>query len=154
MFALGWIETIPFIVTIRTTPNIYAIVNALHILGLGLLIGSILSADLRVLGVWKPAGWRDAIITGSPIAATGLGIAIVTGLLLFAVRPIHYVGNFPFLLKLGLLTVGLINVAIFHGWLRRKKSVQPGTILRLSSTLSIAIWIAAVFSGRFIAYVY
>ena len=153
MLALGWLESLPAITAIRTTPTLYAAINALHILGLGLLIGGIVSADLRVLGLWRREGWRDGTAAGSPVAGMGLAIAIVTGVVLFAVRPGHYLGNLPFLLKLVLLCIGLLNVAIFHSWLGRTSTDKPGLVLRMSSGLSIVIWIAAIFSGRFIAYV-
>jgi hypothetical protein len=152
MALFDWLEALPLIAAIRTTPTIYAVINAIHIVGLAMLVGAIVAADLRVLGLWRHQGWRGAVAAGSTVAATGLAIAMLTGVVLFAIRPEHYLGNVPFLVKLGLLAAGLLNVALFHLWMRRSTGERPDGVLRACSAFSISVWIAAVFSGRFIAY--
>lgn len=132
---------------------IYAVVNALHILCLGVMIGAIMSLDLRVIGLWKGDGWREAIPIVSPIAATGLALALVTGVLLFSVRPGHYLGNGTFLVKLGLVVCGLANVGIFHWQIRRFAGPNPHGLLRLSAFSSVLIWTLTLFAGRFIAFI-
>jgi hypothetical protein len=154
MAVLDWLEALPLIAEIRTTPTIYAVINALHIVGLAILVGAIVAADLRVLGLWRHQDWRGAIRAGSTVAAAGLAVTMLTGITLFAIRPEHYLGNAPFLVKLGLLTAGLLNVVLFHLWIRRSDGARPDGVLRASSAASISVWIAAIFSGRFIAYVF
>ncbi|ANG98749.1 hypothetical protein A8A54_19295 [Brucella pseudogrignonensis] len=153
MLSLFEILSASGIVTIiRTTPLFYAIVNAVHILGLGAMIGAILTLDLRVIGLWRPQGWRESVAVSSPIAGAGLALALLTGVLLFAVRPGHYLENGPFLIMLGLLACGLLNVALFHCLLRAQKSAWPGMALRVSAFASVLIWCATLLAGRFIAF--
>jgi len=144
----SWPSTI-----LRDAPFVYAAINALHILGMGTLFGALVTMDLRILGIWKRVGWRDSLRVSRPIAAAGLGVAIMTGFLLFAVRPSHYLANPSFLAKLGIIAVALINVAVFHRGLRRFTGPLPSLALRIGALLSMLLWILAIFAGRFIAFV-
>jgi hypothetical protein len=140
------------IAALRTTPTLYGIVNALHIIGLATLFGAILTLDLRVLGIFRPKDWRGAMAVASPVAGIGLAVAVTTGALLFAVRPSHYLANGPFLVKLALVALASLNVALFHLRCRRMSSERPDLTLRLSAFVSVLAWTAAIFAGRFIAF--
>lgn len=48
---VAWIEGAALARTLRGSGNPYMVVNAAHILGIGLLLGAILPLDLRILGV-------------------------------------------------------------------------------------------------------
>ncbi|MBB4005541.1 DUF2214 domain-containing protein [Aurantimonas endophytica] len=150
---LSYLEGTQIVAALRTSPPTYAVVSALHIVGLGTLIGSIMTLDLRVLGIWKQRAWREAVPVVSPIAAAGLTVAIATGVLLFAIRPFHYLNNTPFLAKLTLVVVGLLNAAVFHYRLRRAAGTGPDGFSRGGAAISFATWTAAIFAGRFIAFI-
>jgi hypothetical protein len=72
-------------------------------LGVGLLIGGILPLDLRLAGLLRgvPLAAIGPFLSRS--AAIGLGLAIVTGLWLFTVKPREYLANDAFLWKMALL---------------------------------------------------
>ena len=88
---------------LRQSRIAYPLLNAAHIMSIGLLLGSIVTLDLRLLGLFRgfpiagfgPPLWR--------VAAFGLILAMVTGFLLFSTRPLTYAGNPAFLPKLVLL---------------------------------------------------
>lgn len=134
---------------------VYPWISAGHILALGLLIGSIVALDLRLLGFFRRLPVADLADLLVPLAACGLGAAIVTGLLLFSVQPSHYLDNPAFLLKLVLIAVGLANVSFTHfrpNWRRLKYVSHVGASVKLSAGLSLLVWIGAVFAGRWIAF--
>jgi hypothetical protein len=143
----------PPIATLRIVPWMYGLVNGLHILGLAALFGAILTLDLRVLGLIRAESWRAAVALAIPVAATGLTAALVSGALLFAVRPSHYLANGPFLIKLGLILMAVLNAAVFHLLFLRSDSECAGWALRASACASLLIWMAAILAGRFIAFV-
>jgi hypothetical protein len=80
---------------IRRSLFVYPLINATHIFALTLLIGAILPADLRILGLFPglPAGPFLRLMTA--ISAGGLVLAIVTGFLLFSVQPLEYAAIRP-----------------------------------------------------------
>ncbi|MGU3399862.1 DUF6644 family protein [Brucellaceae bacterium D45D] len=151
---LAALEASDPITAIRSTPALYALVNGTHILGLAVMLGAILTVDLRVIGIWRAEGWREGLRVASPIAALGLMLSLVTGFFLFAVRPGHYLGNGPFLFKLALVACGVVNAVLFHTLLLRSTGTLRPLILRLLAAASVLVWCGALFAGRFIAFVY
>lgn len=138
-----------------TSSTLYLLVNAAHILGIGMLFGAILALDLRLLGVGAAVPLAVVAPYLSRLAGAGVLIAIVTGLCLFSVRPLEYARNPAFLVKLGLVALGLLNVAVVHfsdGWRVVLAGSGPTTALRISAVFSIGIWISAVIAGRWIGF--
>lgn len=134
---------------------VYPWVSAGHILALGVLIGSIVILDLRLLGLFRRLPLPETLAALVPLAGWGLAASLLTGMLLFSVQAEHYLANSAFLLKLGLIVAGMINVAFMHfhaGWQRLRYSWTPGPGARLSAALSLLIWVSAVFAGRWIAF--
>lgn len=141
----------------------YPIVNTGHILGLALLFGAIVPLDLRLLGVWPsvPVSLLARVLV--PVAGTGLGLALVSGTLLFSVDPLKY-ANLPlFRIKLLLIAAGVVNVSLVHhskAWkdLMGNTSVSstgpiPSPYLRLAGLVSASVWFLVIFCGRLVAYV-
>lgn len=127
----------------------YPAFEALHVLGIALLLGNLMALEMRVFG-------RAAAIPVQPFARLSLGIALVgfglaacTGLLMFSTRPGELLANDYFLAKMGLLVAAGLNALLFHwrGSLRRLDGLARAQML-----LSTGIWVAVVFCGRWIAY--
>ncbi|WP_245515358.1 DUF6644 family protein [Rhizobium deserti] len=137
------------------SPTLYLFINAAHILGIAILFGAILALDLRILGLGQAIPLAAAMPYLSKLAGSGLLIAVLTGLCLFSVRPVEYAGNPAFLVKLGLIALGLLNVAVQHssGTRQAISADQVPAAARLSAILSIVIWISAVIGGRWIGFI-
>ena len=141
----------PGAVWLQQSGTAYLFVNAAHILGIGLLLGSILPLDLRLLGFFRrfpiDVLWPFLVRAG----ATGLGLALVTGLWLFSVNPAEYFENDAFRWKLVLLAAALANVAVQHG---RTKSVaiEIGPVTRASAAVSLGLWLCVLVAGRWIGF--
>ena len=127
----------------------YPALEALHVLGIALLLGNLVALEMRVFG-------RAAAIPVQPfarlsltIALLGFALAACTGLLMFSTRPGELLANRYFLSKMALLAAAGCNALFFHlrGSLRRLDSLARAQML-----LSTGIWVAVVFCGRWIAY--
>ncbi|WEX78296.1 DUF2214 domain-containing protein [Sinorhizobium numidicum] len=152
---LEWIGTLPFAVAIRRSAILYLFVNAAHVLSIGLLVGAILPLDLRLLGFFRKVPVEVVGPFLSRAAATGVGLAIITGFCLFSVRPLEYAGNAAFLTKITLLALGITNALLLHLTPQWRAAVKGGPLsprVRLSALLSVAIWTGAVLSGRWIGF--
>jgi len=134
---------------LKTNDWAYPAFEAMHVLGIALLLGNLVALEMRVFG-------RAAAIPVQPfarlsltIALAGFGLAACTGLLMFSTRPGELLANDYFLAKMGLLVAAGCNALVFHlrGSLRRLDGLARAQML-----LSTAIWIAVVFCGRWIAY--
>lgn len=141
---------------------VYPIINAAHILGIAFLIGGILLLDLRLMGFLKAHPVKAMARLCVPIAATGLGIAVISGLMLFSVKPVDYIRSDIFLAKIGLNGAAMINIALVRYNASWREIVQgedsilnraePDFGLRVAGAVSLVIWIAVLFAGRFIGY--
>lgn len=148
-----WIESSDLSRAIVTIPWIYPTISALHIIGIAVLFGSIVSVDLRLLRITGPQ--FDAVLQALVRAALiGFAIAATSGLLLASVRIGNYLENPAFLAKMAIICVAGANALLLR-ILSRSGDVAAmagGQRGRIAATLSICLWISAVFAGRWIAF--
>jgi hypothetical protein len=137
----------------------YAVINAMHILGIASLFGAILVLDLRLLG-WRAGRPLHEVAAGTvPVAGTGLLIAAVTGACLLATNATEYAAN-PFLaIKFALIAFGLLNLLLLHrsrAWhaVRDRRALDPEERRRLAIAggASLVGWTATIVAGRLLAY--
>jgi uncharacterized membrane protein YesL len=140
---------------VRRSVYVYPFVNAGHIFGLILLIGGILPADLRILGLFQSIAAAPFLRLMTTMSAIGLALAIVTGLLLFSVQPLEYAGNPAFLAKVSLVAVGVANALVIRfsgGWRLLLATGEVSAGPKAGAALSLIVWIAALIAGRWIAF--
>ena len=140
---------------IRRSVFIYPLVNATHIFALALLIGTIIPADLKLLGLFRGVPSAPFLRLMTTTSAVGLGLAVATGFLLFSVQPLEYSANPAFLTKVGLVVLGTVNALVVRfsrGWRGLRTHGVSSTGLRIAAVLSMAIWISALLAGRWIAF--
>lgn len=138
---------------VRGSRWLYAAVNGGHILGIALLVGGIAPLDLRLLGCWPSVDRTVLARVLTPMAAAGLTLAVLTGLLLFACRAPDYADLTVFQAKLGLITVGASAALLLHVRYGRALERAPAGRLRRAAALSLICWTGALGLGRLIAFV-
>jgi hypothetical protein len=133
----------------------YPAANLSHLLGLVMLVGAIGVLDLRLVGLFRrlPAG---ALAHGLiPLAAAGLTLMVLSGLVMFAADAGALVRSAVFRWKMALIAGALANVAAFHVvWRRRLEAWNPRVppAARAAAAVSLMLWLAAAALGRLIAY--
>lgn len=138
---MGWIVTHPFA---------YPLLEVLHLLGIALLVGNLVLLEARVLGAGRALPVTELARLTAALAVAGFSLVALSGLAMFASNPVELLANRAFTLKLGLVGLAGMNAAAFHarGGVQRLDAVARGQIL-----LSLALWLAAMVAGRWIAYV-
>lgn len=155
---MAWLEALSHwqpAVALRQWVSLYALVNAAHILGIGLLLGSIATLDLRLLGAFPRASLPDLAGPLAKMAAGGLALALATGFLLFGVRPVAYAENPAFLAKLALVVLGILNALLLRlgsGWRRAMAGQRVLPRMKVAAAFSLVVWTLAVLSGRWIGF--
>jgi hypothetical protein len=128
----------------------YPALEAVHIAGIALLIGSLVVLELRVLGLGRELAVDALAQLAMPVSLIGFAVAALSGTLLFAADAFDLLVNPAFRLKmLALLLLGT-NATLFHafGGLR-----SGGVGAKLQIALSLLLWLAVIACGRMIAYV-
>ena len=134
----------------------YLVVNAAHILGIGLLLGAILPLDLLLL---RSTRGRDLAVLGPFLvrsAATGATLAVITRLWLFSVKPVEYADNPAFLCKVALLALAICNIALQHRGERFDNALRggpPSVQVRVLAAASSILWLSILVAGRWIGFV-
>ncbi|RZI96006.1 MAG: hypothetical protein EOP78_05295 [Variovorax sp.] len=134
---------------LQSHPWAYPALEALHIVGIALLLGNLVLLEMRVFGRGDALPVRPLARLSLAIALTGFTLAAATGLLMFATRPEELIANRFFVIKMALLMGAGCNAAWFHG---RHSLDKLDAVARVQMLLSTAVWLAVVFCGRWIAY--
>lgn len=129
----------------------YAAVNTGHVAAIAVLFGSVLALDLRLLGLGRAIPLRPLVRLLAPLAASGLALAVATGLLLFLVQARSYAALDLFWTKIGLILAGTaLALAVV---LRVPLHELPVGQARLVGGASLLLWGLALVSGRMLAFV-
>jgi hypothetical protein len=139
----------------RSSPALYPAVEILHIIGFIVLVGSILTLDLRMLGLVRSIPIASMAQLLLPVSRVGFLLAISMGFLLFSADAAHVVKNPAFQAKLLLIAAALVNVVIAHvGPWRRVAfwGTEAPAGAKVAALLSLLLWLGAVCAGRLIAY--
>ena len=121
----------------------YPLVNAGHILGIALLVGSVIPMDVAIL-----RGRASAAVTLlRPWSVAGFLLALACGALLFVTQATDYVQSPWFLAKMAVLALAALNAAA-HLRIDR----FPPRQRRQAAIASLVLWPSALLLGRMIAY--
>ena len=127
----------------------YPFVRLIHILGLSLWVGTIAMLDLRLLGL---AGRRYTLLAVaellSPLAWTGLGLALIGGFLLFSGIASSYVQNAAFRLKFPLVLLGIAyHIVIQRNIPKWSQSAATPPLAKLSGCVELALWLGILITA-------
>jgi hypothetical protein len=148
----------PLAIAMRENETLFPWVEALHVIALSLVLGSIAVLDLKLIGVSSserplPSVLRDVLVP----TWLGFGVAVASGFLMFSSNAVAYAHNACFQTKM-LLLAGLgLNTALFHLWLtprleRIRADIKLPWQARLSGAASIALWLGVTALGRWIGF--
>lgn len=138
----GWLGTTGLSQAIQSHTWLIALLQAVHILMIGLVFVSMLMIALRVLGRIRTDETVEAVWGRfAPFLWGGLAVMAGTGLLLVIGEPLRQANSLSFWLKMGLVAIAVWGATL----LRRRPSRDLAWVM-------IFIWIAIIFLGRAIAY--
>lgn len=154
---LLWIESSWLATLVNDSTWMFPTLEALHFIGLILLIGSLMVVDLRLMGV-APTVPLDSVLIFLPWSVFGFAVNFVTGVLFFVSDPNAYYSNTAFRLKMLAVLLAGLNAVWF------KVSVHPQIVAdgerailpdnaRVIAGLSLVLWFSVIVLGRLIPYV-
>jgi hypothetical protein len=156
MALLEWLSGSALAQALTAYPTLYIFLNAAHIFAIGMLAGSILPLDLRLLGLFR--GYPLSVLGPflSHAAMAGVVLAMLTGMMLFTAKAPDYASNPAFLAKMGLLTTGIANALLLHAhpaWQRALQTNVASGRVKAAAAVSALAWISALVAGRWIGFV-
>ena len=153
-----WLESTSLAILIRESSYGFAIVVAIHILGLTLSVGTLLWVDLRLLGVSMrslrvSAVYRDL----APWFLAGFTVMLVSGVTLFTAFATSAYVNVYFRIKIVALLLAGANALAFHVVTQRRSATwddapRPPATVRIAGLTSIVLWVSVILAGRMMSY--
>ena len=147
-----WCEHAPLIVAMRGSLWLFPVIESLHLMGLALLGGAVVTVDLRLLGLGlrsQPMARvaRDA----EKWLLVALSVLLPTGWLLFMASAVKCYYLTAFWLKMTSLLLALV----FTFGVRRKvalasEGTRSGLRTGLVATVSLALWSSVAIAGRYV----
>ncbi len=155
---LGWLEQTGLATTIRDSLLLFPLLEAVHVIGLALVFGTIAIIDLRLLGV--ASAQRSFSRMASDIMTwtwATFAVTALTGALMFITNATVYFNNIYFRAKILLLVMAALNVLVFELTARRTvhqwdESPSAPPIGRVVATVSLVVWVSVIFAGRMIGF--
>lgn len=150
-----WLYATPLAVAFREMVWFIPTVQTIHILAIAILVGAALVSNLRLAGIIATDEAPAAVVRRYlPWMGPALIVLLSTGLLLVIAEPGRTLGNTVFWVKMVLVLSGF---ALTRGFQKPALALQPVVaapvaLAKPAAWLSLAVWAAVIFCGRFIAY--
>jgi putative copper export protein len=133
-------------------------IQSIHIVGIGIVLGSVFMMDLRILG-WAGMDQtlRQTVSRFAPWLTGALCLMLATGILMVIGEPVRELVSFSFWLKMFFVAVGTGIAAVFQITLRKHEQQWEQTLvnrrsIKLLAILTFLIWVCIIVLGRLIAY--
>ena len=154
---LEWLENTQLSAAVRTELWGWPLVLTAHALGLALVIGFVAVIGLRLLGLFDLMPYAS-LKRMFPIIWAGLVLQLVSGFILWMTKPSQYLADVAFLLKVLLVVVGTVLTLSLYGTVMREATewdAKGGAVSSRAVTFvaaTLAVWCAALITGRLTAY--
>lgn len=157
--AAEWLQNLPLSQEIAWSGWMFPTIEAIHVIGIALVFGTIAIVDLRLLGVASNSRRVTEVIRDC-LRWTWLGFAaaVITGSLMFMANASGYITNTYFLWKMFLLALAGVNMFVFELITARTVADwDEGTIAvplagKTAGLLSILLWFSVIAMGRWIGF--
>jgi hypothetical protein len=148
-----WFEATGLGQVVRQSLWLFPVIEAVHLLALSMLAGSLLIVDLRLLGMGlKRQGIAEIAKGARPWFLGGLVLMLTTGVLLFLSEAVKAYYNRSFLVKMITLTIALVYTFGVRGRFVRNEALDTSWRTRLLGAVSIALWFTVAAAGRWIGF--
>ena len=155
---LTWLQATHLAAHIRESLFIFPLLEAIHVVGLSLVVGTIMVIDLRLLGL--ASSERSFARMAADILKwtwAAFLVTAATGALMFMTNAVVYANNTAFRVKVALLVLAGLNTLVFELTAARTvqrwdRSSSAPPVAKAVATMSLALWIAVIVAGRIIGF--
>jgi hypothetical protein len=153
---LEWLESTEFSYLIRSELWGWPLVLTVHAFGTALVVGFILIIGLRLLGLFELIRYTS-LNRLFPVVWVGLLVQFLSGFILWSTKPTRYVADGAFVLKFGLIIVGIVLTLYFQGVIKREaasweaKGAVSSPMIKFAAA-TLIVWCSVVVAGRLTGY--
>ena len=139
---------------IRNSTWLFPVIEAFHLLGLGLTAGSVLVVDLRLFGVGLSKQPVTQIWAGArPWLLGGVTLMFASGIPLFLSESIKCLYSFAFWVKMtSLFLVLLFTFTVLRRVMQARTTSDQPLSGRATAIISLVLWFGVAWGGRWIGF--
>jgi hypothetical protein len=147
----------PISTGIRETAGIIPTIQSIHIIAVAVVVGSALVADLRLAGVLATDETPQTVVRRYlPWMWAAIAVLLATGAILIVGEPNRVLVNPVFWTKMALVVFAfgltlLFRYPILHPQFRLEHT-RWAALAKPMAWVSLLVWVAVIFCGRWIAY--
>lgn len=148
----------PVSLAMATSPWVVPTMQCIHLVAIAVIFTSVLLIAMRMLGLaWSDQSIKQTVDRFMPWAVVALAALGLTGLILILAEPVREIMAISFWLKMALLAIAITLSLQFLRIVRGQPTYADSTIdpdpgMRTVTVVTVAVWLAIIFLGRFIAY--
>jgi hypothetical protein len=149
-----WFYATPIGEGIRNSTWLFPVIEAVHLLGLGMTAGAVLLVDLRLLDTGlikqRPAQLWAAV---QPWLLASLTLMLMSGIPLFLSETLKCLYSFAFWIKMtSLLLVLLFTFTIRRRVIQGDLTTDRPLLSRATAVTSLVLWFGVAWGGRWIGF--
>ena len=139
---------------IRAHTYALAIIEAIHLMGITILMGIICTVNFRLFGFALKSRPVHEVVEGfGPWTLTGYIWVFSTGILLFFAEALKLHGNVAWPFKIILIVVAmLVQSTLYRSVIKPGRAEASPGLAKLTATLSMLFWFGTGFAGRAIGF--
>ena len=145
--SLNFLNDVWLVQAMKYSLWLYPTVESLHICGIGMLFGSVVLMDLRLLGVCPNIDFSALSRLGIFVSMFGFALALLTGSMMFITHASDLIGSRLFVIKMLLIFLLLSNATVLH------MNSGINAMTKVQALVSLAGWFTVIGLGRWLAYV-
>ncbi len=153
-----WLQEGSISTAIRESTTLWPVLEGSHLIGMALMMAPVMMYDFRLIGVrWKSDPVSKVKWSFLPITFFGFVLMVTTGVLLFWSEPMKCYNSGYFRIKVVALILAGLNALVFHSTIDRTTAQwdtasPPPFRARMAGIMSLTLWTAVIFAGRYTAY--
>ena len=149
-----WCYQTPIGEGIRESTWLFPVIEAFHLLGLGVTAGAVLIVDLRLLGVGLRKQPVAQLAAGAePWLLGSLTLMFASGIPLFLSEAVKCFYSFPFWVKMTSLFLALLFTFTVRRRVTRAVLISDRPLPdRFTALISLALWFGVAWGGRWIGF--
>jgi uncharacterized protein DUF6644 len=148
-----WFEAMWLGNAIRTSLWLFPVIEAVHLLALCVLGGTVLIVDLRMLGFGlKRHTIAQLARDAKPWLIASIVVMLATGTALFLSESVKCYYSQSFWVKITTIPLAILFTFTIREWTARKSPLDSTGGTRLVAVTSLALWFVVAAAGRWIGF--
>jgi uncharacterized membrane protein YhdT len=140
--------------TIQASVWLFPVIESVHLVGLGVIAGSVLIVDMRLLGIGlRSQSVEEVAGSARPWMIGSLALMFASGILLFLSEATKCYYSFPFWFKMSSLALAILFTFTLKSWVIRQELDQRYPLLgKATAIVSLGLWFGVAWGGRWIGF--